>query len=69
MTRWNDRTYLQAVQFEYDETATPREVRLSDAAPRPGDPVRVKVAGVEVEGQIVEIAASVLHVRVGRKLY
>jgi hypothetical protein len=34
-----------------------------------GDPVRVKVAGVEVEGRIVEIAAGVMHVRIGRRLF
>ena len=34
-----------------------------------GDPVRVTVAGVEVEGRIDAVDASTLHVRVGRRLF
>jgi hypothetical protein len=66
MPNWNGRTYLHAVQFEYEDMATPREVHLCDAAPRVGDPVRIKMASVEVEGRIVEVAHPVLHVRIGR---
>ena len=32
-------------------------------------PVRVTIAGVEVEGRIVEIADLVLHVRIGQRLF
>jgi hypothetical protein len=58
---------MQPVQFEYETKPKPRSVRLIGPAVRVGDPVRVGVSGVEVEGRIVEIAASVLHVEIGEK--
>jgi hypothetical protein len=65
--RWNDRAYLQPVQFEYEDSPRPRDVR--GPALQVGDPVRVAIAGVEVEGRIVEIADAVLHVRIGQRLF
>ena len=41
---------------------------LIGASPQIGDPVRVKVAGVEVEGRIEAFESSALHVRIGRRL-
>jgi len=55
------------VQLKYEDKPTPRNVRLCGPEPRPGDPVRILIAGVEVESRIVEVADSVLHVRIGRK--
>jgi len=66
---WNDRTYIQAVQFEYEDKPTERALRLCGSAARAGEAVRVTVVGVEVEARIMEIAGSVLHVRVGRRFF
>lgn len=46
-----------------------REVRLSSVSVKVGDPVRVAVAGVEVEGRIEAVESSTLHVRIGRSLF
>ena len=50
MTRWNNWTRLQPVQFEWEDEPQPRVVRLVSESARVDDPVRVTVAGVEVEG-------------------
>ena len=60
--RWNDRTMLHLVQFDYERTAAPRGVRLTHAVAQVGDAVRVAVGGVEVEGRILAIDGSVLQV-------
>jgi hypothetical protein len=65
--RWNDWTRVQPVQFDYEDRAKPRAVRLTGPSTRRGDPVRVQVGGVEIEGRILEIAHSVLLVAVGTK--
>ena len=52
MTRWNNRTRLQAVQFEWGNEPQPRVVRLVSESARVDDPVRVTVASVEGEGRI-----------------
>ena len=68
MPRWSKRTRLQAAQFEWEQEAQFREVRLSSTSVNVGDPVRVAVAGVEVEGRIEAVESSTLHVRIGRRL-
>ena len=60
--RWNDWTRVQPVQWEGEESASPREVRLCCAAARVGDPVRVRDGTRSVEGRIVSVAHSVLHI-------
>jgi hypothetical protein len=68
MTQWNKRR-LQAVQFEWEEEPQPRAVRLVSKSAQVGDPVRVTVAGVEVEGRIEAVESSTLYVRIGRRLF
>jgi hypothetical protein len=69
MTRWSKRTRLQSVKLEWEEEPQLREVRLSNVSVQVGDPVRVTVAGVEVEGRIEAVEASTLQVRIGRRLF
>jgi hypothetical protein len=57
------------VQFEWEEEPQPRAVRLVNTSAQIGDPVRVTVAGVEVEGRIEAVESSTLHVRIGRRLF
>jgi hypothetical protein len=56
---------LEPVQFEREEEPQPRAVRLVSESARVDDPVRVTVAGVEVEGRIEEVEFSILRGRVG----
>ena len=65
--RWNGRTLLFRVQLDYESKAKEREVRLIGSKPRAGDPVRVALGGAEVEGQIVDVAGSVVHVQITKK--
>ena len=65
--RWNPRTLLHRVQLDYESKAKEREVRLIASKPRVGDPVRVAVGGVEIEGQIVDIVRSTLHVQITKR--
>jgi hypothetical protein len=67
MTRWNTWTRLQPVQWE--EEPQLRAVRLVSGSAQAGDPVRVTVAGVEVEARIEAVESSTLRVRVGRRLF
>ena len=60
---WNQRTTLIDVQFEWEDTPTPRPVRLTSTSPKDGDSVRVSMGGAEVEGVIVGFETCVLHVR------
>ena len=69
MANWSDRTRLQSVQFEWESEPQLREVRLSGLSAQIGDPVRVGVAGVEVEGRIENVESSTIHVRIGRRLF
>jgi hypothetical protein len=69
MTQWNERRHLQLVQFEWEDEPQWRGVRLMGESAQVGDPVRVTVAGVEVEGRIEAIQSSTLRVRVGRRLF
>jgi hypothetical protein len=61
--RWNTWTRLQPVQFEWEDEPQPRAVRLVSDAARVDDPIRVTVAGVEVEGRIEAVESSTLRVR------
>jgi hypothetical protein len=61
--RWNSWTILQPVQFEGEERAMPRKVRLWSAAARVGDPVQITTETTIVYGRIVAVRHSVLHVR------
>lgn len=65
--RWNDGTYVQPVQLDYETTPTPRAVRLAGPAARVGDPVRVLMGGAEVEGRIIAVAYSILYVQLIRR--
>ena len=60
--RWNDRTTLHLVQFDYDPQAALRVVRLTGAGARVGEPVRVSLSGVEVEGRVAAIDGTILRV-------
>jgi hypothetical protein len=60
--RWNTWTIVQPVQLEGEERPSPRTVRLCCAASRVGDRVEVTVRGRSVEGWIVRVAHSILHV-------
>ena len=69
MTQWADRARLQAVRFEWEQAPQVRSVRLVSGSAQVGDPVRVTVAGVEVEGRIEAVESSTLRVRIGRRLF
>jgi hypothetical protein len=57
------------VQFEWEAEPQLREVRLAGPTAQVGDPVRIAVAGVEVEGRIEAVEPSTLNVRIGRRLF
>ena len=46
------------MQFEWEEEPWPRVVRLVSTSAQVGDPVRVTVAGVEVEDRIEAVESS-----------
>ena len=60
---WNPRTTLIEVQFDWEDTPTPRPGRLTSTSPRDGEPVRVSMGGAELESVIDRFAGGVLHVR------
>jgi hypothetical protein len=60
--RFNASTLLRAVQFDYERAPRPRLVRLSAPTDVVGDPVRIRMAGVEVEARIVEATGPMLRV-------
>jgi hypothetical protein len=62
--RWNTWAGLRAVKLDFEKTPKERSVRLAGPVPAVGDPVRIGMSGVEIEGQIVSIAGTVLHVKV-----
>jgi hypothetical protein len=64
--RWNSRTTLQGVQFEWEEEPTRRLVRLAGSSPEEGAPVRIGMSGAEVEAVIVRSSPGVLHVRLAK---
>jgi hypothetical protein len=53
----------RAVQFDYEKAAKQRPVRLAAPTAVAGDPVRIGISGVEVEGRIVDADGTVLRVR------
>jgi hypothetical protein len=69
MPQWNKTTRLQPVRFEWEAEPQLRPVRLVGMSAQIGDPVRVSVAGVQVEGRIDAVESSTLHVRIGRRLF
>jgi hypothetical protein len=69
MTRWNTWTRLQSVQFEWEDEPQPSVVRLVSGSARAGDWVRVRVAGVEVEGCIEAVESSTVPVCVDGRLF
>ena len=63
-SRWNSWAGLQAVQFDWEKTPKDRQVRLAGPIARAGNPVRIRVSGVEIEGIITDASTPVLHVKV-----
>jgi hypothetical protein len=61
--RWNEQTLLRAVQFDYEKVPKQRPVRLAATTAVVGDPVRIGVSGVEVEGRIIDTGGPVLRVK------
>src|SRR5687768_2440904 len=59
---WNDWMTRRLVQFEYENEARSRDVRLTGAGTRVGELVRVGLSGVEVEGHITAIEGTILRV-------
>ena len=57
------------MQFEWEDEPQTREVRLVSETARVDDPVRVTVAGGEVEARIEAVESSTLHVLVGGRLF
>jgi hypothetical protein len=62
--RWNTWAGIQAVQFDWERAPKERQVRLSATTARVGDPVRIRMSGVEIEGVIVDASTPVLKVKV-----
>jgi hypothetical protein len=52
--RWNPWAGIRAVQWDWERAPKDRQVRLSAPTARVGDPVRVRMSGVEIEGVITE---------------
>jgi len=50
------------VRLDYKKTPKEWPVRLAGPTARVGDPVRIGVAGVEIEERITHASTSVLHV-------
>ena len=61
--RWNQQTTLMDIQFDWENTPTPRPVRLTGTSPTAGDPARVSMGGAEEEGVIDRFNGGVLHVQ------
>jgi hypothetical protein len=64
--RWNQKTILLAVQFDWEDEPTSRPVRLTGLSPIAGEPVRISMGGAEVEGMIVKSEVGVVHVRLAK---
>ena len=67
--RAHDSTDVQQVQFQWEEQPYPRAVRLVNGSRQVGDPVRVTLAGIELEGRIEAVEPSRLLVRIGPRLF
>ena len=62
--RWNAWTHMQAVQFDHENEAKLRRVRLTREPMAVGDRVRIRMSGVEVEAVITDLSTPVLCVKV-----
>jgi hypothetical protein len=62
--RWNSWAGIQSVQFDWEKEPRERQVRLSAPTARVGDPVRIRMSGVEIEGIIADARGPVLKVKV-----
>jgi hypothetical protein len=62
--RWNTWALVQAVRLDYEKTTKERPVRLAAPTARVGDPVRIGISGMEIEGRITDASTSLLHVKV-----
>jgi hypothetical protein len=62
--RWNTWAGIQTVQFDWEKTPKERQVRLAAPTARVGDPVRIRMSGVEIEAVITDASTPVLHMRV-----
>jgi hypothetical protein len=60
--RWNDWTTRRLVQFDYEDEAVSRVVRLTNRGTRVGEAIRVGISGVEVEGRLTAIDGTTLRV-------
>jgi hypothetical protein len=67
--RWNVWATLQAVQFDYERTPKQRPARLAAATANVGDPVRIGMSGVEIEGRHEREHAGVTGVSESRNRY
>lgn len=61
--RWNTWAGVQTVQLDFEKAPKQRPVRLAGRAATIGDPVRIGLSGVEIEGYIIGVG-PVLHVKV-----
>jgi hypothetical protein len=59
---WNDWMTRRLVQFDYEDEARSRDVRLTGAGAHVGELVRVGLSGVEIEGRLTAIDGTILHV-------
>ena len=66
---WSARTLVHWVQLSWEDTPAQREIRLVSRSARAGDPVRVKLSGIEVEGRITQVVEGVVYVRIGGRLF
>jgi len=62
--RWNSWFRVSPVQFEGEDRAIPRGVRLCCPAVRAGDPVQIIEAHRITSGRLLRIECSILHVAV-----
>lgn len=68
-SRWNTWTSVQSVQLDYEKTPKERPIRLTGPTAVAGDPVRIEVCGLEIEGRITSVASAVLKVKLKATRY
>ena len=61
--RWNTWAGVQPVQWDWEKQPKDRQVRLAAPTAHAGDPVRIRMAGAEVEGIIIDASTPVLRVK------
>ena len=64
--RWNARTHVQHVQFDYEKIPKIRQVRLCGPSPVAGEPARVAMSGARWTVVIVLVVPGLLTVKVKR---